>query len=261
MIEVVIGDVHARPDLLRAILREVGAWDSRGRRRPGFWIVQVGDLLDRRAEAGANFQTARLAADTLDVVLAGNHEVDILADPNTRHGRALAVLASRGWPHAAAEVGGWLVTHAGVHPELTHSLPIAPSDCAVVINDHWHRRALTPRTSERRGPEAVGDPLFDWVGPARGGISPYGGLFWGAASEWPPDGRTPWGQICGHVPQPRPRLLPGPRWLIAVGARPPQLAALVRRGRGRGWSAVVVRLSPRGAVLADRLPEQSVPTF
>lgn len=256
MIEVVIGDVHARPDLLRGVLAAIGALDSHGRRRAGFWIVQVGDLLDRRAEPEANLQTARLAADTVDVVLAGNHEVGMLAAGGTRHGRALATLAGRGWPQAAAEVRGWLVTHAGVHPELTHGLPAAPSDCASEINDRWHRRGPSRHRPRRRAHAGLGDPLFDWVGPARGGVSPYGGLFWGAASEWPPDGRTPWGQICGHIPQARPRLLPGPRWLIDVGAEPAQLAALVRRPRARGWSPVIVRLSARGTVLARRSPKR-----
>ena len=239
MIEVVIGDVHARADLLRELLVSLGALHPRARRRDGFWIVQVGDLLDRHATPEANLRTARLAAESLDVVVAGNHEVSMLADPGGVNGAALATLAARGWPQAAAEVGGWVVTHAGVHPELTHGLPPAPDDCAAVINDRWHRRS----------PHDIGDPLFDWVGPARGGISPYGGLFWAGDSEWPPGGRTPWGQIYGHVPQSRPRLLPGPRWLIDVGTDGPRLAALVRRTRTGKWRPVVIRVSARGTVV------------
>jgi hypothetical protein len=247
VIEVAVGDVHARADVLRALLAALGALDSRGRRRRGFWIVQVGDLLDRRATAEANLRTARLAAEAFDVVLAGNHEVEMLAEPGSTYGRALATLANQGWPHAAAALRGWLLTHAGVHPELTHDLPRQAEECAVVINDRWHRRSTA-------GP---GEPLFDWVGPARGGTAPYGGLFWRADSEWPPYGRTPWGQICGHVPQPRPRLLPGPLWLIDVGARESRLAALVRRDRADRWRPVVARRSSSGAVVA-RMPGKRV---
>jgi len=237
VIEVVIGDVHARAGVLRALLDALGVLDSRGQRRDGFWIVQVGDLLDRRARPGTNLRTARLAADTLDIVLAGNHEVAMLADRASPHGPALATLASRGWPYAAAEVGGWLVTHAGIHPELTHGLPRSPDECVAEINDRWHRRS----------PADVRDPLFDWVGPARGGVSPYGGLFSRAASEWPPGSRTPWGQICGHLPQERPRLVAGPLWLIDVGGEDTQLAALVRRrGAHSKWSAFVVDVSSGG---------------
>lgn len=242
MIEIVIADVHARAELLRRLLTHLGLVDGRNRRRKGFWIVQVGDLLDRRATPEANLITARLAVETMDVVLAGNHEVEMLADGSSMHGAALATLAARGWPHAAAEVAGWLVSHAGVHPGLTHGLSERAEECAVEINDRWHRRS----------PRGIADPLFDWVGPARGGVSPYGGLFWSAGSEWPPQGRTPWGQICGHAPQPRPRLLPGPRWLIDVGARGPRLAALVRRGR-RGWVPFVTR-GPAGQPVGDRPP-------
>jgi hypothetical protein len=49
-----------------------------------FWIVQVGDLLDRNASPAANLATARLAADALDVSLAGNHEVHMLPTPPAR---------------------------------------------------------------------------------------------------------------------------------------------------------------------------------
>jgi hypothetical protein len=238
LVEIVIGDVHARAEVLRGLLNGLGVLDSRGRRRAGFWIVQVGDLLDRRARPEANLRTARLAARAVDVVLAGNHEVDILSGGAATNGAALATLAARGWPQAAAELGGWVVTHAGIHPELTHGLSWDAAECAAEINDRWHQRS-------RLG---APDPLLDWVGPARGGISPYGGVFWGAGSEWPPKSRTPWGQIYGHVPQPRPRLLPGPRWLIDVGDDA-ELGALVRRAPDREWKPSVVRVSPRGVTV------------
>lgn len=239
MVEVVIGDVHARAEVLRSLLEALGVIDSQARRRKGFWVVQVGDLLDRRARPDANLATARVAAEGVDVVLAGNHEVDILAARGSGHGPALATLAARGWPQAAAEVGGWIVTHAGIHPEMTHGLPRRAGECAAEINDLWHRRS----------PAGVGHPLFDWVGPARGGISPYGGLFSRGSSEWPPNGRSPWGQICGHAPQAEPRLLPGPRWLIDLGSEGQRLAALVRRERSGQWSPVVVKVSGDGVAL------------
>lgn len=242
MIEVVVGDVHARAGVLRALLGAIGALDSRGRRRRGYWIVQVGDLLDRRASPEDNLEAARVAAGSLDVVLAGNHEVELLAESGSAHGAALSTLSSQGWPHAAAALGGWLVTHAGVHPELTHGLPHRAEDCVLEINDRWHRRSR----------DASGDPLFDWVGPAKGGLAPYGGLFWRADSEWTPQGRTPWGQICGHAPQARPRLLPGPRWLIDVGGSGSRLAALVRSDPSAPWSPWVVRLTRHGVSVARK---------
>jgi Calcineurin-like phosphoesterase len=250
VIEVVVGDVHARAGVLRGLLGALGALDSRGRRRDGFWIVQVGDLLDRRATPEANLRTARLAVEALDVALAGNHEVEMLAEAHCPNGAALATLAARGWPYAAAALGDWLVTHAGVHPELAHGLPRQAEECGAEINDRWHRRA----------PKDIGDPLFDWVGPARGGVAPYGGMFWLGAAEWPPHARTPWAQICGHVPQPRPRLLPGQRWAIDLGARARRLAALVRAGGSERWSPVVVRASSSGPTV-ERRPRKRVATL
>jgi hypothetical protein len=246
VIEIVVGDVHARSDALRALLGELGVIDSTGRRRKGFWVVQVGDLLDRRATPEANMRTARVAVSALDVVLAGNHEVEMLTERGSPHGAALAMLGTRGWPHAAAELGGWLVTHAGIHPDLAHGLPRGAEDCVAEINDHWHRRS----------PADIAHPLFDWVGPRRGGISPYGGLFWSANDEWPPHRHTPWGQICGHVPQARPRLLPGPRWMIDLGASGPRLAALARHESAKRWTPVTSRAS----ATASRRPRLSTPS-
>ena len=118
MVEIVIGDVHARVGALRTLLRAVGAVDEAGRRNRGCWVVQIGDLLDRHATAEANLATARVAARTVDLVLAGNHELQMLNEPASVGGAALATLAARGWPHAASACGDWLVTHAGVHPAL-----------------------------------------------------------------------------------------------------------------------------------------------
>lgn len=171
------------------------------------------------------------AASAVDVVLAGNHEVRIMREPSCVNGAALATLAARGWPHAAACCGDWLVTHAGVHPKLARGLSPRAAECAEEINDRWHRR----------GPAASGDPLFDWVGPARGGRDPHGGIFWTHPGEWRSGCEAPWGQIVGHAPQPEPRLLPGRRWTIDLGARDGRVAALVRSSGRQRWRPVVVR--------------------
>ena len=213
------------------LLGAVGAVDARGRRREGCWIVQLGDLLDRRATPAANLATARLAASAVDVVLAGNHEVRILGEPGCVHGAALATLAVRGWPYAAACCGEWLVTHAGVHPDFACGLSPRAAECAEEINDRWHRRGATD----------CADPLFDWVGPARGGDAPHGGIFWAHPTEWGGGSKSPWGQIVGHAPQPKPRLLPGRRWAIDLGARDGRVAALVRSSARQRWRPVVVR--------------------
>jgi hypothetical protein len=230
VVEIVIGDVHARSDALRALLRTVGVLDARGRRSRDCWVVQVGDLLDRRARASANLTTARLAAAAIDVVLAGNHEVRMLADRHGDGGAALATLAARGWPQAAAACGEWVITHAGVHPVLAAQLSPEPAECVAEINDRWHRRR----------PGDATDPLFDWIGPSRGGDAPFGGIFWAHPDEWSRGPEPPWGQVVGHVPRPAPRLLAGRRWAIDVGAREGRLAAVVRGSEGERWRPVIV---------------------
>lgn len=231
MLEVVIADVHARTEALRAVLVSSGVLDGRGRRREDAWVVQLGDLLDRHASAADNLAAARLAAETVDVVLAGNHEAQLLEDG--AHGAALALLATRGWPHAAAASGGWLVTHAGVHPALSEGLPATAEECAAELNDRWHRGGA--------------DRLFDWIGPGRGGGAPHGGILWLHAGEWPRDAASQWAQISGHVPQREPRLLAPRRWSIDVGGRGGRLAALVREP-GEPWRPVVA--SARQAMAA-----------
>lgn len=240
--DVIIGDVHARPDALFSLLRDVGVLDARGRRRRNGWVVQVGDLLDRRATPEENLATAQLAAEALDVVLVGNHEWRLLNEADSDHGCALATLANQGWPHAAAASHGWLVTHAGVHPLLAEDLPRDPADCAAEINHRWHRDL---RQRER-------DPLFSWVGPGRGGPDPCGGIFWMHSAEWPKGAAAPWGQIAGHVPRREPKLLDGPRWAIDVrcSGRSERLAAVVRPEGADGWRPVVVKARPRPRALA-----------
>ena len=229
-IDVVIGDVHARTDALFSLLRELGVVDSHGRRRRKGRIAQVGDLLCRKAEPEANLETAQLAVAALDVVLAGNHEWRMIEDGENE--AALELLASRGWPEAAAASDGWLVTHAGVHPDFAEALPGDPAECAAEINRRWHHK--------RRNR----DPLFASIGPARGGDDKHGGILWMHSDEWPKSQTTPWGQIAGHVPQAQPRLLPGPRWAIDIKA-PDRLAAIVRQSGDRRWRPVVVKARAR----------------
>ena len=85
-------------------------------------------------DPAANLATAQLAAEALDVVLAGNHEWRLLECPDD-NAPALEVLAERGWPQAAAATrDGWLITHAGVHPKLARDLPADAHECAKEIN-------------------------------------------------------------------------------------------------------------------------------
>jgi hypothetical protein len=226
--ELIVGDVHARPHVLAGLLRAVGAVDKRNRRVRGWSLVQLGDLLDAGASAARNVQTARLALQTLDLVLAGNHELRMFGARSSAHGAALATLATRGWPQAATACDDWLVTHAGVHPELAAALPADAASAALTLNDRWNRA----------GRERHEDPWFADRGPRRGGDAPFGGIMWLHTDEWPVGATTAWGQVTGHVPQPEPRLLDGRRWLIDVHSGGERVGALLRADGGE-WTPVV----------------------
>lgn len=96
---------------------------------------------------------------------------------------------------AAATVDGLLLNHAGLHPAFTRtaSLPVDVSDRA---------RELSLRFAERFT-SGHRDPLFDAAGPARGGQSAIGGIFWldwHELVEASDENRIP--QVVGHT-QPR----------------------------------------------------------
>jgi Transposase, Mutator family/Calcineurin-like phosphoesterase len=146
--EIVIGDVHARPVALWSLLLSVGVVGRDGRRERSWSVVQLGDLLDRHASVEANLQTALLAAEAVDVVLAGNHESRMLAEPGSPHGQSLAALAAQGWPHAAAACGDWLVTHAGVHPKVAGGLgKLSKSTASRICEELKERFAAFKRRS------------------------------------------------------------------------------------------------------------------
>jgi hypothetical protein len=74
-VRVVIGDVHAAPEGLRALLREVGAIDDEGNRLDTHFVAQLGDLLHLGHRTGeADLRTLELGTRWIDLQILGNHE-------------------------------------------------------------------------------------------------------------------------------------------------------------------------------------------
>src|SRR4051812_41833775 len=74
-VRVVIGDVHAAHRGLEALLREVGAIDDAGERRPTHFVAQLGDLLHLgHATAEADARTLEAGSRWIDLQILGNHE-------------------------------------------------------------------------------------------------------------------------------------------------------------------------------------------
>ena len=168
----VVGDLHGDwPTLLR-LLRHVGAITDDGERLPGWWLAQLGDLIQGGQPSADDERCLAEGLRLFDVLLLGTHELPHAYGgagfpsflgrgpllPAALDALAAAVVAGRF--QVAAAVDGWLLTHAGVHPTMQERLAL-PSDaaaCATVLTDRFIQRLRcgTP------------DPLCAAVGQARG---------------------------------------------------------------------------------------------
>ncbi len=213
----VIGDVHGSLDGLQAILHHAdlitseGHWSGRRAR-----VVQCGDVVDRGPDSQACLdlllklrRKARRAGGCVDL-LVGNHELALatgdysysdVANPQAM-GEQLAKHVRAGRLHAARAYRQYLMTHAGVNPDLMKYL-------ICELRRQSRRRVTVAALARYLNQELkaafisndFSHPMFH-VGPSRGGRHPAGGIFW-ADFEFEHDtvARHPevW-QIFGHTP-------------------------------------------------------------
>lgn len=247
-LRVIVGDVHGDARLLRALLERIGVVDASGARQPGFWVLQLGDLVHLGHEVRAgDLAVVRGAVDLgwFDHVLLGNHELfhvlgreegrfqgmhPLLSDPVTH---ALRTLLGRGHFLAAASVDGWLCSHAGVHRQYA-ALPADARKAATAINARM-----------RRWLDGAHDPLFSAVGPVRGFEQRPGGIFWADLVEQAPHADAlPWPQIVGHTPQrlgEEARAVTDRLWVVDAGAGVSgRLAAITKTADDETWTPHVV---------------------
>ena len=260
---IVIGDLHGDYRGLRAILRATGAVGEDGARVADTRIIQIGDLIHGgRPElpARSGVDDDRCAIEALlvcDSILLGNHELPLvfpeagfpafagmgrLAEATFR---ALRDAWHAGRLRAATAHEGWLLTHAGLHHRRRRAA-VLPGDAAEVA----FRLGLA---FSRRVESGQADPLFDAIGPARGGRSDVGGIFWCDWSELAAcyDQGPGVSQIVGHTPGIAPTLKArggdhaspvGTLWCVDVGAALSGfVAALVQDESGTAWRPVVAR--------------------
>jgi len=217
---IVLGDIHAEGDKLEKALLHVGAIDANGNKNPDVHVIANGDFL--------NFGYGSKEADfyarwfgMVDHANLGNHEGAAIGAPVHNGYEARDLDCERmfredyrnGRWQIATAVGGWLVTHAGIHPEYLEELFPGERDVAVIaegLNDLYfdtltsdNRNDLHPVFYQmckwRSGWGTRAWPQFD-TNP------PKGGVLWLDAKEW--DGITsPVPQIIGHSPQEHPRYL------------------------------------------------------
>lgn len=131
----IVGDVHGDHRSVQELLLALGVLDADGRRSPGWWVCQIGDLIHGASStAESDLRTLRACASWFDLVLAGNHEVLQLTGhpsgdfngvrrvPGPEMRLALDAYWEAGHFDVATHVDGWLVTHAGVHPHYQRLL-------------------------------------------------------------------------------------------------------------------------------------------
>jgi hypothetical protein len=229
-IRVVLPDIHGNFEAMRQLLISVGAIDEDDQRQPGFFIVQLGDLIHGGHDiTEADAMTLELAEKWVDVWLLGNHELpfvtSIVSDFVGLHRQAgsghlgqhpscqlqLNRAMREGRLRAAFALDGWLIAHAGLNVTHIHNASwgddihaaalissLNPSFKAVsfmaAINERFEERL----TSGER------DLIIDGVSTKRGGFDAVGSIFWADAREVVAAAKrygNPVPQIIGHTPR------------------------------------------------------------
>jgi predicted phosphodiesterase len=168
----VIGDVHGSWRRADALLLRANPGDDDA-------VVFLGDLGDFRGNEVADTAAYQLAADIHADVLWGNHDRAAIDEHRHSFGgferpsaQLLAAMEKVRMCRALASVNGYLLTHAGVHPEVAKLALEAGVDVtsAVAFAD-WLQ-------------SLPGDhPAMCYIGFHRGGLDPFGGILWRDDSE------------------------------------------------------------------------------
>lgn len=163
----IIGDLHGNLAKARAFLDF----------RPDEEHVCIGDYVDSfREPPERQLECLRLMIESEAVLLWGNHDIHYLPNPPWICSGFQAAMAPGfsaifnealkcGRMKASHAAGDWLCTHAGVHPDLV-TQKMGTQEGATLLN-HLFARQL----------QAGSGPLLN-ISPARGGTSPFGGIFW-----------------------------------------------------------------------------------
>lgn len=230
---IVVADIHGNYRNLYRLLLAMGAINRDGSRNPGYWICQLGDLIHGGEDVfQADSDTSLLASRWVDCQLIGNHDLAFLTQKiNSTFAKKHAELAPglqprlnsgfrQGQWRSSVAVDGWLISHAGVNPGLLASSGINKDleidfskegieKLADSIEDAFIDKISAPLEDQKE------EPLFDWIGPNRGGSDPAGSMFW---SGWPelqksyvenPSFHGQLKQIVGHTPQNEPICVSG----------------------------------------------------
>jgi len=253
---IIVADIHGNPRNLYRLLLAGGAISPDGRKNPGYWVCQLGDLLHCGTGVWeGDRDTSLIGPEWVDNQLLGNHELPYITKriDSTFAGqhyhlhpdldRRLRINMQSGHYQAAAAVDGWLVSHAGADPRLLRDAGMLElvddtSALAEALNTHW-----IERLSGRRDPE----PLMDWIDHKRGGRNFTGSIFWCTYSELmrgyqkmsEMQGRLR--QIVGHTPRAKGPYCRNGIWNIDLrGIETGMVSALIKRPDQEQWHPIVL---------------------
>jgi hypothetical protein len=205
---IIIGDIHGDIAAAKAFLAY----------HPGALHISLGDLVDSRQGLSFDQELAclelLLASDARH--LWGNHDLAYLPErPWRPYGRYEETAFREQFQQhrhrfsAALAVDDWLLTHAGVAPQLMKTMPsevITGGIEAVAnwLNKEFDRQLQIPVQDIVRTPRFGYGPLFQ-IPVCRGGQHQYGGIFWFDQEGEQSQPAPVWPQIFGHSPVEKPQ--------------------------------------------------------
>jgi len=208
---VILSDMHNRRVAVEDLFSKIGLMAENGKRNLGFNVIALGDIVSLGyGEVEAEF--FEWVMPFVDTALVGNHEY-----PTVNNSRDVvfggwgsrdvkctnlvhdSVNDPDGKWFAAASVGEWLLTHAGLHPDYRRFVIDPVEDVASEIANDINILFDEYRDNDFMMHEAK--DLFDAISMSRGGYNRFGGIFWNDAYDLQGSYRgkaNQLRQICGH---------------------------------------------------------------
>ena len=184
----VVADAHGRWELVKGLLKQEGL------HRPENWeqtyVVSLGDLINCTQDSVERDLTTLTGVGFLfDHLLVGNHEHPYFPGYITKfsgfhYDKEIAEAIEKIEYRAAFHFGTVLITHAGLGRYWEYEKQTSAAQAAWTINKKWK--------------DDPADPLFNSIGPARGGPQRWGGILWSHDTE----GKARnFSQVYGHTPR------------------------------------------------------------
>lgn len=191
----VVSDIHGNYGALWSLLNQEGLVDDNENRTElgeQTTIISIGDLFNAvLADVTGDELCASVARKWFDKLLVGNHEWPYLY----RDGACFNGYYEH--PPLRSQYNAWRREGFVVPAEVVGDTLLTHAGWAFKTYEHAHDTyAAILRAFETYDPNQ-GDPIFEWVGPRRGGRARHGGILW---SDWQEPKHKGFSQVMGHTP-------------------------------------------------------------